>query len=326
MDKNKTVSPGSPQQVKRICSIGAGPIGAGWSAYFLAAGYEVNSYIHQASEEASLRALIDNAWISLTELGLAEAASLDKLKVTTDLITAVQDVDFVQESAPEDLSLKQNLFKQLGEILPPNIVIASSTSGLPMTDIQQSCATPERTVVGHPFNPPYLMPLVEIVKGNNSSQQAVDWLVAFYRHAGKAPLVLSREIPGFIATRLQEALWREALHMVENKEATVEEIDFAIVNGPGPRWAHLGPCMTFHIGGGEGGMAYNLDHFGPALKLPWTRLEAPELTQSLRDELVEGCDRQAAGRDYITLLRERDSGLVAVMKAIRECNDKASGL
>ena len=187
MDKNKTVSPGSPQQVKRICSLGAGPIGAGWSAYFLAAGYEVNSYIHQASEEASLRALIDNAWISLTELGLAEAATLDKLKVTTDLITAVQDVDFVQESAPEDLSLKQTLFKQLGEILPPNIVIASSTSGLPMTDIQQSCATPERTVVGHPFNPPYLMPLVEIVKGNNSSQQAVDWLVAFYRHAGKAP-------------------------------------------------------------------------------------------------------------------------------------------
>jgi carnitine 3-dehydrogenase len=168
------------------------------------------------------------------------------------------------------------------------------------------------------------MPLVEIVKGDRTSREAVDWLVSFYALIGKAPLVLRKEVPGFIATRLQEALWREALHMVENKEATVEEIDFAIVNGPGPRWAHMGPCMTFHIGGGEGGMAYNLDQFGPALKLPWTRLAAPELTRSLRDELVEGCDREAAGRDYARLLRERDMGLVAVQKALRACEQKLS--
>jgi carnitine 3-dehydrogenase len=314
-----------PESVKRICSIGAGPIGAGWSAYFLAMGYEVNSYIHNASEEPSLRALIDTAWTSLTELGLSKGASLANLHVTTDLNTAVHDVDFIQESAPENLSIKQSLYELLGEIVPAHVVIASSTSGLPMTEIQQFCATADRTVVGHPFNPPYLMPLVEIVKGDDTSQLAVDWLVAFYQIAGKAPLVLRKEIPGFIATRLQEALWREALHMVENNEATVEEIDFAIVNGPGPRWAHLGPCMTFHIGGGEGGMAYNLDQFGPALKLPWTRLEAPELTQSLRDEMVAGCDRLAAGRDYATLLQERDRVLVAVQKAVRKGLEKPSG-
>ena len=155
------------------------------------------------------------------------------------------------------------------------MVIASSTSGLTMTDIQAHCPTPERTVVGHPFNPPYLLPLVEIVGGKRSSPQAVAWAEAFYTHAGKVPLVLPKEIPGFIATRLQEALWREALHMVANGEATPAQIDLALINGPGPRLAFMGQCMAFHVACGEGGMATNLDQFGPALKLPWTRLEAP---------------------------------------------------
>ena len=186
-----------------------------------------------------------------------------------------------------------------------------------MTDIQAQCATPKRAVVGHPFNPPYLLPLVEIVKGQQTDPDAVQWLVDFYTLAGKAPLVLRKEIPGFIATRLQEAIWREALHMVANDEATVEEIDLAITNGPGPRWAIMGPCLTFHNGGGEGGMAYNLDQFGPALKLPWTRLEAPELTQELRDKMVDGCIREAGDRDYTALSRERDRGLVAISKALK---------
>jgi carnitine 3-dehydrogenase len=188
-----------------------------------------------------------------------------------------------------------------------------------MTEIQAKCSTPERAVVGHPFNPPYLLPLVEIVKGEQTDPKAVDWLVEFYRLAGKAPLVLRKEIPGFIATRLQEAIWREALHMVANDEATVEEIDLAITNGPGPRWAIMGPCLTFHNGGGEGGMAYNLDQFGPTLKLPWTRLEAPELTQELRDKMVDGCIREAGDRDYLALSRERDRGLVAISKALKAC-------
>lgn len=306
-----------PRDVRQVTCIGGGPIGAGWAAYYLAKGYQVTSYLHAPGEEASLRALVENAWISLTELGLAEGASLANLRCTSDLGDAVGAADFIQESAPEDLALKQSLYARLGELAPDHVVIASSTSGLSMTDIQAQCATPYRAVVGHPFNPPYLLPLVEIVKGAQTDPAAVTWLVDFYSLCGKAPLVLRKEIPGFIATRLQEAIWREALHMVDNNEATVEEIDLAITNGPGPRWAIMGPCLTFHNGGGEGGMAYNLDQFGPSLKLPWSRLAAPELTQELRDKMVDGCLREAGDRDYAALSRERDRGLVAISKALK---------
>jgi len=305
-----------PNAVRNICCIGAGPIGAGWAAYFLARGYQVTTYLHEPGEESALRTLIDTAWVSLEALGLAPGASLENLRWTTHLADAVDGAEFVQESAPEILRLKQDLYAELGSLLATNVVIASSTSGLPMSEIQARCSTPGRTVVGHPFNPPYLLPLVEVVGGAATEPGAVQWLVDFYRTAGKAPLVLSREVPGFVATRLQEAIWREALHMISNGEATVEDIDFAIVNGPGPRWAMMGPCLTYHIGGGEGGMAYCLDQFGPALKLPWSRLQAPELTPELRQRLVAGTAREAGDRDYATLNRERDAGLVAIQKAL----------
>lgn len=308
-----------PKDVRSVCCIGAGPIGAGWAAFFLARGYTVTSYIHQPSEETSLRSLIDTAWASLEALGLAQSASRDNLRCTGDLRDAVSNVEFVQESAPENLELKQGLYEQLGRLVPADVVIASSTSGLPMTEIQAHCTTPERTVVGHPFNPPYLLPLVEIVGGAATDPAAIDWLRDFYELAGKAPLVLKKEVPGFIATRLQEAVWREALHMISNGEASVEDIDFAIVNGPGPRWAMMGPCLIYHIGGGEGGMAYCLDQFGPALKLPWSRLDAPELTPELREALIEGALREAGDRGYAELNCERDRGLVAIRKALEAC-------
>lgn len=307
-----------PRDVRRVSNIGAGPIGGGWSAHFLAQGYDVVTYMHDAVEEAPLRALIDTAWISLEALGLAEGASRARLRVTTDLAEAVDGADFVQESVPENLELKQTLYEKLGDLAPGDVVIASSTSGLSMTDIQARCATPERTVVAHPFNPPYLLPLVEMIGGARTAPDTVTWAAEFYRLSGKAPLVMDKEIPGFIATRLQEALWREALHMVASGEATVEQIDQAIVKGPGPRWAVMGPCMAFHAASGEGGMAHNLDHFGPALKLPWTRLEAPELTRELRDRMVEGCDREAAGRDFATLAAERDAGIAAIARALAQ--------
>jgi carnitine 3-dehydrogenase len=308
----------SPGDVTRIASIGAGPIGGGWSAYFLARGYDVTAYIHAAAEEAPLRALIDNAWASLEEIGLADGASRDRLTVTTDLAAAVAEAEFVQESVPEILELKQAIYAKLGDLVPEDVVIASSTSGLMMTDIQAKCPTPERTVTGHPFNPPYLMPLVEIVGGEKTAPETVAWAGEFYEKAGKAPLVMTREVPGFVATRLQEAIWREALHMVENGEATVEQIDTAIVNGPGPRWAIMGPCMVYHVGGGEGGMAYCLDQFGPALKLPWTRLVAPELTPELRKRMVDGTEAMAGGKDFRQLTREMNDGLVAIAKALNK--------
>ena len=303
-------------RVRHVATIGAGPIGAGWAGHFLARSYDVTAYIHTQDEEAAFRKILDTAWLSLEALGLAPAASRDRLKLTTDLGDAVASADFVQESAPERLELKQALYGRLGELVPEGVVIASSTSGLTMTDIQAACPTPERTLVGHPFNPPYLLPLVEIVGGEKTSADTVRWAHDFYAFAGKAPLVLRKEIPGFVATRLQEALWREALHMVANGEATPADIDTALINGPAPRMAFQGQCMAFHVACGEGGMATNLDQFGPALRLPWTRLEAPELTAELRDRMVEGCEAMAAGRNFEDMAAERDRAIVAVLKAV----------
>lgn len=303
-----------PKSVKKVTCIGAGPIGGGWTAHYLAKGYNVTTYLHDGVEIDALNRLLDTAWPSLVDIGLSPGASRDNFKWTTSLEEATANTEFIQESIPEVLELKQNLYEKLGDLVDPNVVIASSTSGLSMTDIQAKCSTPERTVVAHPFNPPYLLPLVEMIGGEKTSPQTVEWAEAFYKAAGKSPLVMKKEVPGFIATRLQEAIWREALHMVENGEATVEQIDQAVVNGPGPRWALMGPCEIFHVGGGEGGMAYCLDQFGPALKLPWTRLIAPELTQELRDAMVNGCEKMCEGENFASLSKKMNQGLVEIAK------------
>ena len=307
-----------PAQITRITSLGGGPIGGGWAAHFLARGYEVTLYLHDAAERAGVEAIVDTAWKSLTDLGLAPGASRDKLRVVTDLGQAVEGAQFIQESAPENLILKRALYAELGRLVSPDIVIGSSTSGLTMTEIQARCATPERCVIGHPFNPPYLLPLVEIVGGKLTNPAAVDWAGAFYEIAGKAPLIMQKEIPGFVATRLQEALWREALHMVANGEATPADIDIAIINGPAPRMVSQGQCMAFHVACGAGGMATNLDQFGPALKLPWTRLEAPELTQELRNRMIDGCNQMAGERGFEQMAAKRDQQIVAVLRALRD--------
>ena len=222
----------------------------------------------------------------------------------------------MQESAPEDLELKRTLLADIDAATPVDVVISSSTSGYGMSEMQGRCAHPERTVVGHPFNPPYLIPLVEVVGGASTSPEVVQWTSDFFRHAGKSVITMDREVPGFVANRLQEALWREALHMVEAGEATVEEIDLSITDGPGLRWALQGPMLTFHLAGGQGGMAHMLDHFGPSLLSPWTRLEAPELTPELRDAVVEGCEREADGRSIDDLVAERDRGVIAILRAL----------
>ncbi|WP_282119699.1 3-hydroxyacyl-CoA dehydrogenase NAD-binding domain-containing protein [Ruegeria atlantica] len=307
-----------PISVTRITSIGAGPIGGGWAAHFLARGYDVTAYLHDTSETEAFHSILNTAWGSLTDLGLAEGASLDRLRIVTDLEQALEGAQFVQESAPERLEIKQSLYAQMGEVLPPDVVIGSSTSGLTMSEIQAKCATPERCVIGHPFNPPYLLPLVEIVGGDKTAPDAVVWAGKFYEIAGKAPLLMKKEIPGFVATRLQEALWREALHMVANGEATPEDIDIALMNGPAPRMVSQGQCMAFHVACGAGGMATNLDQFGPALKLPWTRLEAPELTRELRGRMVDGCNDIAGDRHFEDMAAQRDREIVAVLRALRE--------
>ena len=307
-----------PSSVTRVTSIGAGPIGGGWAAHFLARGYDVTAYLHDASETEAFHSILNTAWDSLTDLGLEDGASLDRLRIVTDLEHALEGAQFVQESAPERLEIKQMLYAQMGALLPPEVVIGSSTSGLTMSEIQAKCPTPERCVIGHPFNPPYLLPLVEIVGGEKTAPAAVAWAGQFYEIAGKAPLLMKKEIPGFVATRLQEALWREALHMVANGEATPEDIDIALMNGPAPRMVSQGQCMAFHVACGAGGMATNLDQFGPALKLPWTRLEAPELTRELRDRMVDGCNAIAGDRHFEDMAAQRDREIVAVLRALRE--------
>jgi len=303
--------------VKTITSIGAGPIGGGWTSHFLAQGYNVNAYLHSENEIKAFKSILQTAWVSLSELGLAEGASIDNLNITTNLEESLKGTDFVQESAPERLEIKQALYQKLGEHVASNVVISSSTSGLTMTEIQKQCSTPERTVIGHPFNPPYLLPLVEIVGGKKTNPEAVNWASEFYKSAGKSPLVMKKEIPGFVATRLQEALWREALHMVSNGEATPADIDNALINGPAARMAVQGQCMAFHVACGEGGMATNLDQFGPALKLPWTRLKAPELTKDLRDKMVDGCAEMAGDQHFEKMAEDRDRKIVAVLNAIK---------
>ncbi|WNE98360.1 3-hydroxyacyl-CoA dehydrogenase NAD-binding domain-containing protein [Streptomyces luomodiensis] len=307
--------PHTPEEVRRVACVGAGVIGGGWAAHFLARGYDVTAWDPAPDAEEKLRRLVAAAWPALEQIGLADGASPDRLTVAATAEEALSDAQFVQESAPEKLELKRSLLARLDAAAPPGVVIASSTSGYPMTDMQTEAADPGRLVVGHPFNPPYLIPLVEVVGGERTDAAAVEWAARFYKVAGKSVITMERELPGFIANRLQEALWREALHMVANGEATVKEIDDSITEGPGLRWAFMGPCLTFALAGGEGGMGHMLDHFGPSLKSPWTRLEAPELDATLRTAMVEGCDEAAGGRTIAQLVAERDQGVIDVLRA-----------
>ena len=305
-----------PDQVRRVSVVGAGVIGGGWALHYLRMGLDVDVYDLSPRAQADLLRMLEVTWPLLERIGLRPGASPDRLRVHAGLADAVGDADMVQESSPEDSTLKRAVLAAIDEAAPPDAVIASSTSGFAMTMLQADCARPERCVVGHPFNPPYLIPLVEVVGGERTDPAAVDWLTAFYAAMGKRPLRLSRELPGFVANRLQEAMWREALHMVAAGEATVEEIDEAIAYGPGLRWAQMGPCLTFHLAGGSAGMEHMLDHFGAALLEPWTRLAAPPLTGQLRDRMISGCLREAGGRPVAELERLRDEFLAELLQLV----------
>lgn len=307
-----------PARVARVGIVGTGVIGGGWALHFLAQGLDVVAYDPDPDCERRFAGMRDTAWPALERLGLRPGAAPDRIRFVSSLELAVADVDVVQESSPEVLESKIELLARIDRATAPHTVLLSSTSGLRMTDMQVKCRHPERTVVGHPFNPPYLVPLVEVVGGERTAQDAVDWAADFYTAYGKRVVKMHREVPGFIATRLQEAMWREMLHMVDAGEATVRQIDDAITNGPGLRWAIIGPGMTYHLAGGEGGMAHVLDQFGPTLKWPWTRLEAPELTDELRQKLISGCEEIAAGRSIADMIRARDAYLIGILKLLRE--------
>ena len=302
---------------RTIGVVGTGVIGAGWAVRALARGHAVVAWDPAPGAEERLRATVDRAWPSATRLGLFPGADRSQLAWAATADDLAGRVDWIQESAPEDEDVKRPLLQALAGVAGPEVVIASSSSGLLPTRLQEGCRHPERVLIGHPFNPVYLLPLVEVVAGRQTSTEAVDAALTHYDDLVMHPLVVRTEIEGYLSDRLQEALWREILHLVNDGVATTRELDEAVHYGPGLRWAGMGTNLTFHLAGGEEGMRHMLGQFGPALKLPWTKLEAPDLTEDLIEVMAAGCEEQAEGRTMAELERLRDAYLVNVMRSLR---------
>ncbi len=301
----------------RVAVVGAGTIGASWAATFLHRGRDVVASDPAPHAEAFVRAFVERAWSTLDRLSdAAPGASPDRLSFVRDPAEAVEGAAFVQESGPEREDLKVELFALLDAASPPDAVIASSSSGLLVSRLQLACRHPERCIVGHPFNPPHLIPLVEVVGGAQTSAAAIERAMAFYRAMGKRPIHIRKEVKGHVANRLQAALWREAVSLVADGVASVADVDAAIAHGPGLRWAFMGPHLTFALAGGEGGMPHFLDHIGGPMQEWWDDLGSPTLTPDVRQALIDGVADEAGDRTIAELQAERDRLLLAVVAAV----------
>ena len=301
-----------------ISIIGTGVIGAGWAARFIASGYRVKAYDPKKDALKKLRSDVRNALNSLKKIGLNKNASIKNLKCCNTIEETLKEAIFIQENAPENEKIKTHLLKKIDALTSKDIVIASSSSGLLPSKIQSQCKFPERVLIGHPFNPVYLLPLVEVVKGKKTSESSVNKAIKMYKSVGMKPLKVRKEIEGYISDRLQEALWRESLHLIKDGIATTEEIDDAIIYGPGLRWAFMGVCLTFHLAGGDAGMKHMLEQFGPALKLPWTKLKAPVLDKNLKDLMISGTRKQSKNFSIEQLEKQRDTFLIEIMKTLNK--------
>jgi len=307
--------------------LGGGVIGGGWAARFLINGVDVQLFDPDPEAERKVDEMLANArraWSVLTDAPLPVQGSLTRAATPQDAASGVQ---FVQESAPENEQIKRSLLAAASEAAGPDVVFGSSTSGILPTLLQSDMKHPERLVVGHPFNPVYLLPLVEVCPGRSTSADSITRAADVYRSLGMKPLVLQHEIDGFVADRLLEALWREALWLVNDGVATVEQVDDAIRYGAGLRWASMGTMLTYRIAGGEGGMRHFMAQFGPALQWPWSKLtDVPELTDELLDRIEQQSDAQAAGADVRELERLRDDCLVGVLQGLRGRNYAAGAV
>ncbi len=303
--------------IKTFAALGSGVIGSGWVARALANGLDVVAWDPAPGAEAALRARIAKCWGALEANGLKPGASQSRLRVVSTIEECVAHADFIQESAPETLSLKIDLHARVSAAARPDVLIGSSTSGLLPSEFYANAKNPERCVVGHPFNPVYLLPLVEVVGGAKTSPDAIQAAIGVYKSLGMKPLHVRKEVPGFIADRLLEAMWRESLHLVNDGVATTGEIDDAIRYGAGIRWSFMGSFLIYTLAGGDAGMRHFMAQFGPALKLPWTKLEAPELTDGLIDSVVDGTAVQLGQHSIADLERYRDDCLMAVQAAVR---------
>lgn len=312
----------APEDVKRIGIVGTGVIGCGWVAHFLARGLDVVAYDPHAQAEQRLRTAVSNAWPALEQLGLAEGASPARLSFTVSIEEALSEADFIQESTPENRDIKEKVMASIEDASRPDVVIASSTSGFLPSELQASCRHPERVVVGHPFNPVYLMPLVEVVGGQQTSSDIVEWSMDFYQCVGKQPVHCRNETPAHLANRLQEAVLREMLHLVAEGIATTGELDAVLSGGPGLRWALMGAGLTFFLSsGGATNMRQLLDWWGPDLQPNLSKMMPPAITEELIERMSAGIKAQAAGRNVQELERIRDEFLVGVLnlRANIEC-------
>ena len=300
--------------IKNVAIIGTGVIGASWATHFLARGLDVVASDPMPNAEENLRKLVAAQWPVAIRLGVAPDASQERLTFVADAQKAVAGAGFVQENGPERIDIKRTIFKALDEAAPADVVLASSSSGLVVSEFQTACAHPERVIVGHPFNPPHLIPLVEVVGGKLTSQASIQAALDFYRSVGKRPITVRKEIKGHIANRLQAALWREAFGLVANGIATVEDIDIAIEHGPGLRWALLGPFLNLHLSGGAGGLKHVLDHLGPPIDNWMQDLFPTRLTEDVNAAAIKGAAEETAGWDMDAVKRERDEILISLLQ------------
>ena len=301
--------------IRRIAIIGTGVIGASWAALFLAKGHDVVATDVAPNAEEALKRFISNAWPALERLGLAPGASQNRLSFTASLADAVKGVDLVQENGPEKIDFKTALYRQLDELLDSDVIIASSSSGLTMSEIQSACAIhPERCVIGHPFNPPHLVPLVEIVGGAKTSENTIARVADFYTSLGKRTVRLNKEVPGHVANRLQAALAREVYHLVADGVVSVADVDTALCWGPGLRWGIMGQVMLNHLGGGQGGIEHFFQQFTGPMSAWWKVLGSPQLTPEVQKKLIDGVHAEVGSRSIDELAAERDAVLLGLIE------------
>jgi 3-hydroxyacyl-CoA dehydrogenase len=302
------------EKIQRVAVIGTGVIGASWTALFLARGLDVVATDVAEGAEARLRQYVDAAWPALVRLGQAPGADRSRLTFTSSLEDAVSDADLIQENGPERIDFKQELYGKLDALSRPSTIIASSSSGLTMSEIQKGCpAHPERCVIGHPFNPPHLIPLVEIVRGTQTSEETVERVDAFYTALGKQTIRLHKEVPGHVANRLSAALFREVIHLVAEGVVSVADVDTAISAGPGLRWGAMGPTLLYHLGGGQGGIEHFFDQFTAPMTAWWKVLGNPVITPEVRKKVIDGVMAEVGARTMAQLEAQRDDILLGLL-------------
>ena len=308
--------------IKKVAIIGTGVIGVGWIIRCLAHNKIVYAFDKDIKLKKNLLSEIKRTWPFVKKLFNKKKLNLKNFNFFTSIEQTLKDADFIQECATENYSLKTKLMSTIGKYAKSNSIISSSSSGLLPTRIYSKCKNPERGIIGHPFNPVYLLPAVEIVPGKRTTQKNLNLAKKFYKSISMNPIMLKNELPGYLSDRLQEALWREGLHIINEGYATTEELDRAIEDGPGLRWSLMGTFLTFHLAGGNAGMKHMLEQFGPALKLPWTKLKAPKLSKKLSSRLISGTRNQAKGKSVAKISNIRDQYLVELQKLRKKYEKK----